>query len=137
MVAMPVEPFLAEDPLRFRGVSDSLANYHVEASECCLIHADNPLSAKGVFMNPNVRVGYNATSDAAIHSHDNGMSLTEIYISIWRNRIIRWMTSPILKEWVVHKRVSKWEEEEQVHEPGHFCLVNEMQVIHAKGWRHV
>jgi hypothetical protein len=33
-------------PLRFRGISDSLAKYHLEASECCLIHFDNPLTRK-------------------------------------------------------------------------------------------
>ncbi|KAH6670486.1 glycosyltransferase family 69 protein [Halenospora varia] len=50
-------------PLKFRGVSDSLAQEHIEGSECCLIHADNPLRpSKGVYLNPNVRVSYNATT---------------------------------------------------------------------------
>ncbi|CAK7265171.1 hypothetical protein SEPCBS119000_001376 [Sporothrix epigloea] len=76
-------------PLLFRGVDDSLAEFHLEGSECCLIHADNPLSRfsdvppstsrrqrpavgvdadtdaesgkdVGVWLNPNVRVAYSA-----------------------------------------------------------------------------
>lgn len=137
MVVMPVEPFLVEKPLRFRGISDSLANYHVEGSECCLIHADNPMSKKGIFMNPNVRVGYNATVDALIHSHDDGMSPVQLYTSIWYNRIIRWATTPIFREWTMHKRLNMWKTKGSNFEPGGFCLVNEMQVLHEKGWRHV
>ncbi|KAJ6185974.1 hypothetical protein N7519_007275 [Penicillium mononematosum] len=53
MVAMPASPFIASSPLRFRGIPDSLAEYHLEGSECCLIHTDNPLSVeKGVYLNP-------------------------------------------------------------------------------------
>jgi hypothetical protein len=49
--------------LQFRGISDSLAAYHLEGSECCLIHADNPLRAtKGIWMNPNVRVTFNEST---------------------------------------------------------------------------
>ena len=49
--------------LQFRGIPDSLAKYHVEGSECCLIHSDNPLRAtKGIWMNPNVRVTFNEST---------------------------------------------------------------------------
>lgn len=44
-----VAPFYSG--LECRGIDDSLAQKHVEASECCLIHVDNELSgeeAKGV-----------------------------------------------------------------------------------------
>ncbi|OAA60973.1 polysaccharide export protein [Niveomyces insectorum RCEF 264] len=82
MVVFDARPFYGEDhhqhddqqatttattpppPLVFRGVDDSLAALHLEASECCLIHADNPLAAApssaggGVWLNPNVRVAY-------------------------------------------------------------------------------
>ncbi|EFY90951.1 polysaccharide export protein (CAP59) [Metarhizium acridum CQMa 102] len=55
-VVMPAEPFVSSTKLRFRGVPDSLANYHLEGSECCLIHADNPLSRTlGVYLNPKVK----------------------------------------------------------------------------------
>ncbi|RMZ90526.1 hypothetical protein DV736_g2252, partial [Chaetothyriales sp. CBS 134916] len=60
MVAMDAKPFYASDrPLRFRAIADSLAELHLEGSECCLIHEDNGLTAKdGVWLNPNVRVRY-------------------------------------------------------------------------------
>lgn len=55
-------------PLKFRGLPDSLAKSHLEASECCLIHSDNPLrSTKGIFLNPNVRVSYNATTYSKVN----------------------------------------------------------------------
>ncbi|BAE60536.1 unnamed protein product [Aspergillus oryzae RIB40] len=54
VVAMDAAPFYQHPPLKFRGISDSLAKSHLEGSECCLIHADNPLSReKGVWLNPN------------------------------------------------------------------------------------
>ncbi|KAH0280929.1 hypothetical protein KCU91_g636, partial [Aureobasidium melanogenum] len=46
IVAMNAKPFYQTPRLIFRGVSDSLAKLHVEGSECCLIHTDNPLSAE-------------------------------------------------------------------------------------------
>ncbi|KAF4929754.1 hypothetical protein CGCVW01_v001272 [Colletotrichum viniferum] len=64
IVAMPAAPFLASEAsgrrLRFRAVADSLAEEkHLEGSECCLIHVDNPLTEHlGVWLNPRVRVGY-------------------------------------------------------------------------------
>jgi hypothetical protein len=69
MVAMDAEPFHGSSPLRFRGIADGLAEMHLEGSECCLIHTDNPLSAtKGVYLNPNVRVGYNIEAYEAVNS---------------------------------------------------------------------
>lgn len=38
IVAFDAAPFYSNEPLRFRGIADSLAAYHIEASECCLIH---------------------------------------------------------------------------------------------------
>ena len=52
-------------PVRFRAVAEP----YWEASECCLVHADlaaveapSPSWGKGIFMNPYVRVSYDATS---------------------------------------------------------------------------
>ena len=69
LISMDAAPFYAVPPLRFRGVPDSLAKAHVEGSECCLIHEDNAAvrAAKGVWLNPNVRVAYNATSYSAVN----------------------------------------------------------------------
>lgn len=138
LVAMPAEPFIGNHPLRFRGTNDSLAKHHLEGSECCLIHADNPLSAsKGIFLNPVVKVGYNMTAYNAVHSSKATMSPVRMYAQIWQSRTLRWLTTPWFKERVVHNRVTKWTEESKEKEPGEYCLVNEMQVIFQRGWKHV
>ncbi|KAF1941526.1 hypothetical protein EJ02DRAFT_347580 [Clathrospora elynae] len=138
MVAMPIKPFLGKDPLRFRGVPDSLAASHVEASECCLIHADNRLSTtKGIFLNPNVKVGYNGSSYDAVHSPDVVMSPIHIFVAVWQNRILRWLTSPVFKEWAVRKRVKRWAEVTGEEERGEFCLIDEMQILYERGWKHM
>lgn len=139
IVAMPIEPFTADPPLQFRGVPDSLAEYHVEGSECCLIHADNPLSKeKGVFLNPKVRVGYNGPAYAAVHPAHEWLSSWRIVWSLWESRVRRVLTTPMFKEWTIHRRVSTWEGMDEKHqEPGEFCLINEMQVLIANGWAHV
>lgn len=139
MVSMPAEPFYADPPLQFRGVPDSLAKSHVEGSECCLIHADNPLSKeKGVFLNPRVRVGYNGPAYAAVHPAQEWLSSWRILWSLWESRVRRVLTTPMFKEWTIHRRVSAWEgQDERNQEPGEFCLINEMQVLIANGWAHV
>ena len=135
---MPAETFLGSQSLRFRGVDDSLAKFHVEGSECCLIHADNPASAtKGVFLNPSVKVGYNMTAYIAMHSTYASMSPLYMYLSMWQNRILRWTTTPWFKERLVHSKVKTWSELTQEKEPGEYCLVDEMQVIFERGWKHV
>lgn len=136
---MPAAPFLAQEPLRFRGIPDSLGAHHLEGSECCLIHVDNPSSTtNGIFLNSNVRVGYNATSFDATREYFSKTSITDVYKGIWRNRILRATTTPMLKEWVVHERVKKWKKEHPSEdERGEICLINEMQIIYEQGWRHV
>ncbi|CAE7206105.1 hypothetical protein PTNB85_09589 [Pyrenophora teres f. teres] len=139
MVAMPIDPFVASPPLRFRDIPDSLATSHVEASECCLIHADNPFSAsKGVFLNPNVKVGYNGSAFDAVNSPQAIMSPFNIWTAVWKNRVLRVFTHPFFKEHVVSQRLRKWSTEtEQRSERGEFCLINEMQILYEKGWRHM
>lgn len=136
---MPTEPFLSDRPLRFRGISDSLALQHLEGSECCLIHADNPLSnTRGVFVNPNVRVGYNELAYHKVHPATAWVGLQNVAVSLWENRLRRWTTTPFLKKLVVRRRVNSWKAESDGRlEPGEFCLINEMQVLVANGWAHV
>ncbi|KAK2589812.1 hypothetical protein QQS21_012515 [Conoideocrella luteorostrata] len=138
IVVMPAEPFVSSTKLRFRGVPDSLATYHLEGSECCLIHADNPLSKTlGVYLNPRVRVGYNSAAYEATHPTGSWVSTWEIFTGIWRNRLKRW-TSVKFEGVVVRSRIGRWEKEnEGQHEPGVFCLINEMQVLAHNGWAHV
>lgn len=131
------EPFSrTTDPLRFRGIPDSLAKYHLEGSECCLIHYDNPLTAsKGVWLNPNVRVGYSGEAyDAVRQWPTTGEAVKGLWKAYW--------TSLPMPSWRMNKvaaRVKKWEGEDEGknHEPGFDCLINEMQVIVYNGWAHV
>lgn len=59
MVAFNATAFLPPHSLRFRSIADDLAWYRVEASERCIVHYDNPLTAtEGVWVNPRVRVAY-------------------------------------------------------------------------------
>ncbi|EMD58651.1 hypothetical protein GGP41_006101 [Bipolaris sorokiniana] len=139
MVAMPAEPFVSEPPLRFRGIPDSLAMSHLEGSECCLIHIDNPLRAeKQTYVNPQVRVGYSAEAYDAVNPQRYMLSAWWILKALWENRIRRWVTSPSLKEWRVRRRVNKWRSvTKENEEAGEICLINEMQVLIENGWAHV
>ncbi|KAJ5573545.1 uncharacterized protein N7459_007972 [Penicillium hispanicum] len=139
MVAMPAAPFVANPPLRFRGIPDSLATSHLEGSECCLIHADNPLSAQdGIYLNPLVRVGYSSPAYVAVNPIVNWLSPRTILQGLWVNRIRRWTTTTWFEDRYVRNRVSRWAAlDKNNYEPGEVCIVNEMQVLHPWGWVHV
>ena len=145
---MDAHPFYATasrpSPLRFRGIPDSLAAYHLEGSECCIIHADNHLSAsEGVWLNPNVRVGYDGWSyDAVNPDRSAWLSLKETYGGLWKNRLSRWWPVHWVKQlvisWVVDHRLRMWKKAQpNREEPGRDCLINEMQVLVWNGWAHV
>jgi hypothetical protein len=136
---MPAQVFTGTSPLRFRGIPDTLAAAHLEGSECCLVHADNPLSLQdGVFVNPAVRVGYSREAYEAVRAGEGALSSLTVLSRLWENRIRRWVTTPALKSNVVASRVRKWKEDDPKHaEPGDFCLINEMQVLRKIGWAHV
>ncbi|KAB8265402.1 cryptococcal mannosyltransferase 1-domain-containing protein [Aspergillus pseudonomiae] len=139
VVAMDAAPFYQHRPLKFRGIPDSLATSHLEGSECCLIHADNPSSReKGVWLNPNVRVGYSSPAYLAVNPMENSwLSSFSIASGVWKNRVLRWITTPWFKENIVWMRLWKWEKlSDENIEPGTFCLVNEMQVLTENGWAH-
>lgn len=141
---MPAEPFVSSDKkLQFRGIENSLARFHLEGSECCLIHADNPLSRDlGVYVNPRVRVGYDVPAyERANPSSGVWLSSWSILWGVWTNRIAGWLVwvyEDTLVKSKVRKRLQQWEKESpDNHEPGDFCLINEMQVLVWNGWAHV
>lgn len=159
MVAMPISPFIATPPLRFRAIPDALASTHLEASECCLIHADNPLSSSSsspssqgsppplqIYLNPTVKVGYNGSSYNAINAPSAALSPLRIFLAVWENRVLRWATTPLVKRWVVGRRVAAWiggavggaeGGGKERTEKGGFCLVDEMQILYERGWKHI
>jgi hypothetical protein len=147
IVSMPASAFTGLRGLRFRGLPDSLAEAHLEASECCLIHADNPASrTRGVWLNPAVRVGYNRAAYDAVHPGGGGswVSLWGVYGGLWRNRFGRWFRTGTawLEERQVRGRIEKWVGEgrrvkENRVENGGFCVIDEMQVVVHNGWKHL
>lgn len=147
IVAMDAGPFSARTPLRFRGISDSLAMFHLEGSECCLIHADNPLTpTKGVWLNPNVRVGYNPMAYDIVKgsSKQPWPSLLARLFGLWKNRAARLAGAPrrVIEQTTVRWRLRKWrnqrsEDDEERSEKGAHCLINEMQVLVENGWKHL
>ncbi|KAL8808933.1 MAG: hypothetical protein Q9200_003880 [Gallowayella weberi] len=136
IVAFDARPFYHPTSLCFRGIPDSLAQYHLEASECCLIHADNPLpNTHGVWLNPSVKVGYTAEAYRKIHTD---VTWSSAVFGIWKHRLLRWAKLTGFKAWRVNSRIRKWRRNfEAENEPGHHCMINEMQVLVANGWAHV
>lgn len=140
LVALAAAPFYASpQPLRFRAIDDRLAELHVEASEKCLLHADNPLSRKaGVWLNPSVRV---ARSAAAYTTASRSPGWTVAVVGTWVNRIARWRGTSAAgaQEQAVMSRVQQWtgmiSEDVARNEPGLPCLVDGMQVMRSKVWR--
>ncbi|KAI5300196.1 hypothetical protein KEM55_008890 [Ascosphaera atra] len=122
-------------PLRFRAIPDSLAAYHVEGSECCLIHYDNPLTqSKGVWVNPAVRVGYEPIAYDSVRSYP---STSESLFGWVRSMLAAAMKLP-WRNPKINRRVAQWEaEKEGNYEPGVPCLTYEMQVLVYNGWAHV
>lgn len=139
IVSFDAAPFYDPDRLKFRGVPDSLALHHVEGSECCLIHVDNPLTqSHGVWLNPNVRVGYSREAYAAVKSTSAWPSMSQSLMGIWSNRLWRWTTSTMIKRRRITSRLRSWlKDVGDRSEPGKLCLINEMQVLIENGWAHV
>jgi len=145
--AAPFYPTSTSPGLKFRGLPDSLAQSHLEASECCLIHMDNKLSAeKGVYLNPNVRVTYNADAYKAVHP-ENGQWPTQWQkvTGVWKNRCLRWLQWPgrYLERRLVQGRIDSWIRKpsgkggHRNSEVGGICSVDEMQVLVSNGWKHL
>lgn len=139
IVVFDADPFTGIDALSFRGIEDSLAQYHLEGSECCLVHADNLLTAsKGVWMNPNVRVGYTPQAYESVHSSIPWPSIGGAWTGLWRNRAGRFLSSEKWRRMAVDARLKQWGAAQQSRfEPGRHCLIDEMQVLVENGWAHV
>ena len=140
MIAFDADAFTSNNPLQFRGVSDTLAEYHLEGSECCLVHYDNPITnTKGIWVNPSVHVAYTSQAyDLIHHTSSYPPSLANAYRGMWWNRLMRWLTTDRLKSRTKEDRVVEWQRKSEARfEAGLPCLINEMQVLVENGWAHV
>lgn len=146
MIILDTTPFY--DGLRFRGLPDSLASKHLEASECCLIHTDMTAmgaAGKGIYLNPSVRVGYTINAYNLTHfgPDQNFVSGTQYVTGVWLNRIRRNViarVSKTMKE--VHRKMERWQKEganslEKRDENGEICIVDEQHILIWNGWKHV
>ncbi|TRX96728.1 hypothetical protein FHL15_002394 [Xylaria flabelliformis] len=144
VVVFDSAPFYAHPQLKFRGIDDSLADLHLEGSECCLIHADNYLSLeKGVWLNPNVRVGYSIDAYRQVQKNHFPSAFWTV-LGAWINRIKsgRMTIQSQLESRIVTKRIEQWKAETPKgdaprNEPGAACLINEMQIMWENGWKHL
>jgi hypothetical protein len=147
MIVMDSIPFY--DGLRFRGLSDSLASKHLEASECCLIHTDLndtiPGAGDRIYVNPSVRVGYTVDAYNTTHSGPDQtfVSATQYVTGVWTNRLRRNILpkeTKIMKE--VNRKIAKWVKEsenslERRVENGELCTIDEQHILIWNGWKHV
>ena len=147
MIAMDSAPFY--DGLQFRGLSDSLASKHLEASECCLIHTDLNTTMPGagdrIYVNPSVRVGYTVDAYNTTHtgSEETFVSATQYLTGIWVNRLRRTVfpreTKAVEK---VKRKMARWAKEgenslEKRVENGEICTTNEQHILIWNGWKKV
>ena len=152
MVIMDASPFYdgigeAEAGLRYRGIEDSLAEKHVEGSECCLIWADLAATGDaeaGIWVNPAVRLGYvtKAYEDTHFGANKDFLSGMVFVKGIWRNRGIRWFGGGMQQAKVVKNRIVQWKKEgkrkgKDRNEVGEMCLIDEMHVLIWNGWKHL
>lgn len=132
MVAFSAGPFLGEHGVRFRGVDDRLAAKHVEGSECCLVHYDNE-KGEGVWVNPDVRVGYSEQAYEAVREWPDQRGR-------WRGWGVGIVTGVLRLPWrgdKMGRRARAWGREVGSREVGQDCLVDEMQILVGNGWKHV
>lgn len=150
---MPGHPHRVQKGLRFRGVPDSLAAYYLEASECCLIHADLLASGqahRGIYINPAVRTGYEPEAYQAVHFGplgSNFVSAWQYLKGVWAARLSRWEVDGVSSSAgqhmaEVYKRINIWEEEGRLNgqareELGGYCTILEMHIMIWNGWKHV
>ncbi|KAL8987443.1 MAG: hypothetical protein Q9177_003348 [Variospora cf. flavescens] len=131
-------------PLRFRGIPDSLAQLHVEASECCTIHFDNPLStSRGVWINPAVRVGYSPAAYNAVSAVQGGddksiwPTKSELRWGYWSSKWVWWLRDPgrRLSVWKTRYRIHRWQRDHaQEKEPALSCGSDLAMVLTPNGW---
>lgn len=147
LVALTAGSFYHEaQPLRFRAVDDRLAERHVEASERCLLHADNPLSSSaGIWLNPSVRVSRNLVSYEGMRQSGQYPGWTVTVAGTWVNRVRRWRWNRArdTERDAVISRVNKWaesgtfEDGSPTTESGLSCLMDDMLVMRSRGWSHL
>lgn len=138
--------------LRFRGLPDSLAVMGLEASECCLIHADliaRKQAQKGIFINPAARSGYERAAWDLTHlpPDDNFVSLYQYISGVYYMRLARWKIDGVSSSAGqnmrrIYEKIAGWADTgkalgETREEVGDYCAIEEMHILIWNGWKHV
>lgn len=142
-VAFNAEPFHGlSNGLKFRTVVDSLAQKHVEASECCLIHYDNPLTAeKGNWINPSVRVGYSRpayreVAASEVYTTSDGWPTRQEWV--WGSlsvSFLHWWKRDPFSASKVRSRIRRWQAAyPDTSDSGLACLEDIAMVLTEQGW---
>jgi hypothetical protein len=126
-------------PLRFRAIPGSLAQFHLEASECCLIHEDSPVTElDGVWLNPRGCMAYKIAAYHTVHGRRFWPPLSTHLKRIWLNRLRRWFTTDWVTRWKIRSKYRKWKSSSPLfNEDGLDCLIDETQILEKDGWSHV
>ncbi|CAK7209732.1 hypothetical protein SCUCBS95973_000540 [Sporothrix curviconia] len=141
-VVDPVRPTGVSAPVRFRYEPEVF----YDACECCLLQADiaqaarvagAPASHTGVFVNPYIRVAYDATTLRRVRlaqRWERLLALPQAVISYWArlpthnpHRQVREGDAFVEEVW--SSRAKSWSLETRTGRNGMFCGVREMQVI--------
>ncbi|CAM1506814.1 Fc.00g064550.m01.CDS01 [Cosmosporella sp. VM-42] len=102
LVIFDAAPFINEPALHFRTIDRRLTRQNLAASERCLIHAGNYLAARGVWINPNVRVQH--------YAEDPIPEGIAAIVAVWVNRLARWTGAMKLavEGYIVRSGLAKW-----------------------------
>ena len=112
-----------------------LSQYHVEASECCIKHYNNPLfSCHGVWINFAVRVVYSAAAYNAVSGSENRPTKAELRWGVWWSRWFWCFRDPesLLK---TRYRTRQWRKHNlEIEEPGVACVSDLAMVLTENRW---
>ncbi|OHE93611.1 hypothetical protein CORC01_11110 [Colletotrichum orchidophilum] len=98
---------------------------------------------KGVWLNPNVRVGYNVPVYEQMKAERFPTAWAAL-VGSWANRYLRVRNSVQLafEKRMMDEMLKRWSDETpsgelRRREPGEMCLNNEMQILWKNKWKHI
>lgn len=108
----------------------------MEASECCLVHYDNPFtSTAGVWINPAVRDGYSVEAYNAV-TQQEWPTRHERRWGNWRSRWVWWWRRDPLPGLKARWRTWRWRQRfRNVQELGMPCVQDIAMVLTPEGYR--
>lgn len=137
-VTSDAQPFQSpSNNLRLYSIPDSLATYHLEASERCPVYYDNPLSTTvSVCINPVVLVRSSTEAYAAVTGASKWPTMHEIRWRSWKSGWVRPRLRDPIPRLKTAWRIWRWRRRyADVHEPDLACVQDLAIVLTAEGWQ--